>query len=73
MHTTFYICVCFSPASQIVKAMVNRHLGAVPCRNLAKIDYLIRNGNYARQKAHLQDLADLSFTLQEEYITDGFL
>ena len=71
MHTTFY--VCFSPANQIVKAVVNRHLGAAPCPSLTEIDYLVRNGNYARQKARPLDPADLDFTLQEEHIADGLL
>ncbi|KAI0238718.1 hypothetical protein LSAT2_010556 [Lamellibrachia satsuma] len=62
-----------SPASDIVKTVVNTHIGTGPCRNIPHIDYLVRNGNYARQKARPQDPAVLDFTLQDEYIADGFL
>ncbi|KAI0213601.1 hypothetical protein LSAT2_001343, partial [Lamellibrachia satsuma] len=62
-----------SPASDIVKTVVNTHIGTGPCRNIPQIDYLVRNGNYARQKARPQDPAVLDFTLQDEYIADGFL
>ena len=54
-HCIYNITVCFSPASEIVKAIVNTHIGIAPCRNIPQIDYLVRNGNYARQKARPQD------------------
>ncbi|KAI0220396.1 hypothetical protein LSAT2_028071 [Lamellibrachia satsuma] len=63
----------FRPASQIVTAVVNKHLGAVPCPNLPGMDYLARNGNYARQKARPRDPVDLDFSMQEQHIADGFL
>ncbi|KAI0220358.1 WD repeat-containing protein 13 [Lamellibrachia satsuma] len=62
-----------SPDSDIVKTVVNTHIATGPCRNIPHIDYLVRNGNYARQKARPQDPAVLDFTLQDEYIADGFL
>ncbi|KAI0232988.1 hypothetical protein LSAT2_016769 [Lamellibrachia satsuma] len=60
-------------ASQIVTAVVNKHLGVVPCPNLPGMDYLARNGNYARQKARPRDPVDLDFSMQEQHIADGFL
>ena len=61
------------PASEIVNAVVNTHIGTASCRNIPQINYFIRNGNYARQKARPNDPAGLGVTLEDEYIADGFL